>query len=483
MSRYSLKPHQVDLLKRIVDGTDPVTSKEPRLANSVYALRGRGYVTTPRKDGVWTAVITDVGHYYLEHGRHPKDRVPRQPSPKERPSRKEKPAKLVITVEELVVQVEMAGGTLKLTDPDKPTRRALRKAVSVALTNPEKLPEGHRLDAYIPYTGDVWVSLRDSAAVEGVPTTGPERPVELPLVPVPTRLTNPHPLVAATRDRFSRAIRRHDKRDSRMDNRNQTGVVHMKVSKEALPRALRLAQALFTEAERRGYRVAQGSDSRHRYSGGACIVIQGHAYELSFWEETDSVPHRATAAELKKAERGAWYQVPRSDSVASGRLQIRHGDPCDTRYLFADRRRWKLEDELADVLAQFEQKAEEAEQHRLERARKGEEQRQRWEGAMRGAKEQFGHAHLVKVLSGQIKRMGLADDIRRYVARIRDHASETRTQLSEESERWLTWAETYATAVDPTRTLPRFPEVPEPKADDLRPYLGGWSPHGPPAYW
>lgn len=64
------RPHQLDAVRRIADGQQPITSQEPALATTVYALRTRRLVTTPRSDGVWTAVITDAGRYYLEHGEY-----------------------------------------------------------------------------------------------------------------------------------------------------------------------------------------------------------------------------------------------------------------------------------------------------------------------------------------------------------------------------------------------------------------------------
>ena len=85
-----LRPHQLDLLRRIADGSQPVTARESALARTVYALRTRKLVTTPRADGVWTAVITDAGRYYLEHGEYVGAGTPRS-SPARRNGRCEVP--------------------------------------------------------------------------------------------------------------------------------------------------------------------------------------------------------------------------------------------------------------------------------------------------------------------------------------------------------------------------------------------------------
>ncbi|MFJ2029006.1 hypothetical protein [Streptosporangium sp. NPDC087985] len=59
------------VLQRIGKSQEPVSAKTPELARTVYALRDRGLVTTPRKDGFWQAEITEAGRFYLEHGHHP----------------------------------------------------------------------------------------------------------------------------------------------------------------------------------------------------------------------------------------------------------------------------------------------------------------------------------------------------------------------------------------------------------------------------
>jgi hypothetical protein len=63
----------------------------------------------------------------------------------------------------------------------------------------------------------------------------------------------------------------------------------------------------------------------------------------------------------------------------------------------------------------------------------------------------------------------LADDAQRYVARIRQHAAETQTQLPEESERWLNWVEAYATVFDPTTAPPKSPGLVEPDHPSNKP--------------
>lgn len=66
---------QLEVLRRVVDGRQPVTSAEPALATTVYALRARGLVQTERSDGGWVAVTTEHGAFYAQHEHYPVTRA------------------------------------------------------------------------------------------------------------------------------------------------------------------------------------------------------------------------------------------------------------------------------------------------------------------------------------------------------------------------------------------------------------------------
>ncbi|MCW3040829.1 MAG: hypothetical protein JWM31_2734 [Solirubrobacterales bacterium] len=66
---------QLGVLRRIVVGRQPVTSAEPALATTVYALRARGLVQTERRDSGWVAVPTEHGAFYAQHEHYPVTRT------------------------------------------------------------------------------------------------------------------------------------------------------------------------------------------------------------------------------------------------------------------------------------------------------------------------------------------------------------------------------------------------------------------------
>ncbi|WP_393062378.1 hypothetical protein [Streptomyces sp. LN549] len=52
-------------------------------------------------------------------------------------------------------------------------------------------------------------------------------------------------------------------------------------------------------------------------------------------------------------------------------------------------------------------------------------------------------------------------------------------QTRTEAEAWIICAEATTERLDPLNTPLRMPLIPEPRADDLKPFLGHWNPYGP----
>jgi len=63
-----------------------------------------------------------------------------------------------------------------------------------------------------------------------------------------------------------------------------------------LRRALLIAQAIFKEAERRGYAVEAIADKGYGMHAGVAVVVRGHAYSIEITELQDRV--RFTEEEL-----------------------------------------------------------------------------------------------------------------------------------------------------------------------------------------
>ncbi|MGW0999768.1 hypothetical protein ACWD5V_42200 [Streptomyces sp. NPDC002523] len=75
----------------------------------------------------------------------------------------------------------------------------------------------------------------------------------------------------------------------------------------------------------------------------------------------------------------------------------------------------------------------------------------------------------------------------RHATRLTEYVSAARTrveamppgQTRTDAEAWISWAAATVERLDPLNTPPRLPDIPSPQADDLKPFLGHWSPYDP----
>jgi hypothetical protein len=459
-----LREHQLRVLRRIADGVDPVTSREPALAKTVYALRSRRLVTTPRSGGVWTAVITDAGRFYLDHGRYQGGPViARTPAgravgvtggtrgrgaagPLERAWTVPPPRELVKRLTD--------GSRVRVESPSAPVRAAWRGTVRAA-ERERLVPAGRRIRYTVRDRGDLVIELVPAGVSGGGGSADGKS--QRAGVMVPAVVDESVPVVAMLRGQTEEGF---------------------DVSAASRPRALRLVQALAGEAERHGHSIGAGADSGQ----GFWVEVDGHRYRLIMGEEWDTVEYVPGLDESHGGRVYDWQRVkPQTRRVRSGRLflelvddSFRHrGRPRR----WADRKRWRLADKLGEALAELEARAQldeqarqAAEQARLERAA-------RWEQAMRVARHQYFEQQRVRALEKQLDRRDRAQKVRAYAAELTavGEAGHDRGLLE-----WIAWLEAYADRIDPLLPHPVAPaEPPEPGPEDLRPYLNGLSPYGP----
>lgn len=446
--RKTLTVAQVELLRWIDDGCPDGVYEGVHHRISVAALQRRGLVEVTGRGPSWSAAITGDGRAYLDKVDGPTPPVPRQ-------------ANKPVTAQ-LIDDVIAAGGVLRV-DHGYGSGVDWQQRVKQAIRH-NKVPDGKRLE-YSSNWRDDFAEIRLVDAPEG--TT----PVLLP-VPVPGHVARYHPIVQAVRKDKDR----------------------LEVSNAALPRASQLLHALVTEAERRHFTVTIPAGHRNPHNhkiewsagtdGHLVFTTGGSDQALRIHEEglrVETVYKRPPfdPANPWDLPRAGTYRRVRDDSAATGRLilELVPAYRSDRIAQWADRKRWSLDDKLPDVLAEITVRAAEAAHERLEAERRAAARRIAWEAAMDEARERHYQARCAEILDEQIKAWEHAERIRRYC----DHL-QAQGDADPAAQEWIRWARSHADQVDPSTGALTLPERPEKvPANELRPYLDGWSPYGPEA--
>ncbi|BFO19686.1 hypothetical protein SHKM778_60740 [Streptomyces sp. KM77-8] len=300
--KHSLSDKQLELLKQVAAASKAF---EVQGAHSgvLWALEQRTLVKTGYgAAGRRTAVVTADGRFYLKHGKHPKE------AEAQKQRLEDDPAQAALAPADgpaLLARIREAGGALTVTDCGPKTRARWRAAYYHALHHGH-VPDGCKLRFNGRDKGDMVLKIVDEAARKAA------EPPAVPMVEVPDELPRkPHPLVARTLKKLGRS-------KTTADTRDLPDVVPMNISRHLTDRALRIAHALITEAEQRGWEVTTDS-SLHRGEATHRLVIRigTHTYPWQITELTSKAPHEPTPQELRNLEKNPWARKPRSTTTIS----------------------------------------------------------------------------------------------------------------------------------------------------------------------
>jgi hypothetical protein len=461
--RKTLTEKQVLLLRWIADGCPAGVMTDEYYRISAAALRNRGLVKTAGSGPRWTATITDAGGAYLAKVDGPEPPAPREAN--------------VSATEQLVRDVVSAGGALRVPrrgwyssdgiDYENRARMAARHG---------KVPNGKRLTVT---TIDRELEIR----LVDAPGRSYDRPKLVPIV-VAQRVGRYHPAARHFRERSER----HE------------------ISREQLARATRIIHALACEAERRGWSAQGSSESENGYGrqswtgakdGHLVIAVKAHVVVLRLQEKGVHTrgPWEEEVRRYRSVSRGSAFYRGRElpsgpyDASAAGLLTLAlnaEGLHGGRQSRFADCRSWTLEDRLAQLFREIDERilwAEyEAEDRRIaaETAaeiarREAEERRRRWHVLMDQAAEHLLQDHRAAQLREQARAWQQADQIRRYC-----DAAEAMYGDRADTIQWLALGRDYADGLDPLAAPPITPELTEVAAEELEAYLpDGWSARGP----
>jgi hypothetical protein len=263
------------------------------------------------------------------------------------------------------------------------------------------------------------------------------------------------------------------------------------VGKEHLPRAARILQALVDEVPRRGIRV-QGVGRTHRGD-------DFHRLDRSHWHLSLEAPAGTYGVRIQEVSapggkpvlprgwnerrtRPAWLDARHTEFIGTGILELVVNGPGTA--INGDRHRdtatIPLEEKLPRVFRRIEIHRLEAEAREEERHREAADRQRLWETAMEEARRRYREQARWDAFRERARDWREVTDLRAFVAAMRAAFDAYDGPQREDLLAHLDFAECRLDERDPAmRPALLLPEVPEPKPDDLKPFLDEWSPHGP----
>jgi hypothetical protein len=265
-------------------------------------------------------------------------------------------------------------------------------------------------------------------------------------VPVPSKEKSGHPQVA-------RLVTVTELADRLADSHYGTYSIPL-IRRHPMIRMRRIWQAIVNEAAQRGYETRVHEEGHGaRLSATLVVVIGKDQYRVDL--------HGDTTTPLRLSIPG---DDPRSSPHAEEWTNA-CGGPIEQR--------------LGEVFTRIEQRAERAIERRDENLRRDEERHQQWNAAMGYAHAAYAEDHRSATIAQRIADIGYAQDIRGYCEALRARAADLPDPRSAEVLAWAQWAAQYAVSIDVRQTGAGMPATPDPKPEELKPYLGPWSPYGP----
>jgi len=447
MSRNAdaLSDKQVATLEWIRDGC-PAVDAETEVSRKISAasLKGRGLATVRGTGSTWKASITPAGRAWLEA--HPTTVAEGVGGP-----------------DGLIARVLAADGRLPIggeMEAKVAHEELVRRSHHAA-----SRPRGWRLD--VKSTGSYAAPAYEVVLVRHFEDLVEEHPV-----PVPAHVTRYHPSVKAY-----------------LADRNR-----QMVSQEHVARAGRILQALADEAPRRGVEVVSPRSKglpplvdaygrRDTSRGHLTLRAPAGTYAIRIQEvsapSTTTVPRRAWN---QRSTRAAWLDHRQFEFVSSGVLELIVEGPGMgySGYRIRDSATMTLDERLPRVFRRIELERLENEHRAEEQERAAAERRRRWEAAMAAARTAYDERARWEAFAESSSEWHAIRRHREFLAAARTAAAAVGGPHHDELLAHLDFAERRLDATDPLVTPElQLPRVRAPKPDDLRPYLDGWSPHGP----
>ncbi|WP_228002372.1 hypothetical protein [Nocardia australiensis] len=449
-----LTDRQGDLLERIADGDDLSKPESAPHRVSARALESRGLVTVSKRKGFFAASITDIGRYYLKHGYHPEcDRASGGYADGDSEN-----------AERLISRLgKTSDGIVRIAGADEKTRVAYRRAVYAARCQ-GLVPEGQILWYTGRSDGDIVVRLLEA---------GEDNNIDWYRIRQKARKSKAEKKQAPPQD---------------LRQLLSENPAALQVSDGQRERATRFLLELNAAAAKQDQEVRLTRRGEHAKLG---YRIGTQQWELTLTEE-----------HLNAYGRPADYWDMRSSyskTTPTGKLQLKIGGHQGTHnaHTWEDEKRSPLEERIRKIIttvkascAEAERRAEDSYRKHLaymaEQNQERMEERRQWESAMASARRQAEAMLQRRTMVAALAAWRNAQDLREICTILDDTAAAADQRNDPHSaanlRSWCTVGRELADRLDPTTCPASLGKIPfdiEPGVDDLRLYLGGWSPDGP----
>lgn len=366
-----LSVRQVEVLQWISQGCPEGVWQDFTYKTTTYALAARDLVKVDRRHGSWSAVLTDAGQFYLDHGRYPTEQAPAGSPPMI-----DTAADIDALAAEILANLAAEPHVVPVLAPGARDRARYRRAIHHIITT-HQIPEGFQLRHTGRDHGDLTIRLIPESDASQRPPT--------PQVAVPAEGS------AVSSEVRELAVSRR-----------------MAVTEAARERALRILQAISTECSARGWTLRADRTDERAFE----VTTPECTFELTLTEEL--VTREMPDEEVLSTAKYPWQRVPlQMRKAGSGRLTLRLGRYYRCR-TWADRSRWTLEDKLGAAFAEMQSRVDEA---AAERRRKEDDllrRQQAWDAAVRQAKAAYVVDLNRRRLREQAARHGEAQALRTY---------------------------------------------------------------------
>jgi hypothetical protein len=227
-------------------------------------------------------------------------------------------------------------------------------------------------------------------------------------------------------------------------------LAHLLVSREQIPRALRIMNALFLALEERGQSVSWSKEEEATLT----LAVDGETVRFCVLEITESMRHVLTPEEQKHP-----WMAPKWDYKLTGKLQFRVDNlpySAGVRGTWSDGKCQRLEKCIGDFIIGLRVAAAAIKKNRQEteeRERRWEEERKQKEEQRRKAAE---HKRKAEFVTELMRNWEEAENVRMFVKALAECASKLELSAEEKGDiqQVVDWTTKYSDFLDPLCDLP-----------------------------